>query len=93
MLANGESQKEVIRPDFNRAIMIDFQGARISSDAGFLLVREIDERFRIIGPMQDCLEDLRSLTHTRHSLVQMVRQRVYQIAAGYISVRLSPSEA
>ena len=25
MLVNGESQREVIRPDFNRAIMIDFQ--------------------------------------------------------------------
>jgi hypothetical protein len=33
--------------------------------------------------MQDCLEDLRSPNHTKHSLVQMVRQRVYQIAAGY----------
>jgi hypothetical protein len=32
MLANGEGQKEVIRPDFNRAIMIDFQGAKITSD-------------------------------------------------------------
>jgi hypothetical protein len=83
MLGNGESRKEVIRPDFNRGIMIDFQGAKITSDVGFLLVREIDDRFRIIGPMQDCLEDLRSPTHTRHSLVQMVRQRVYQIAAGY----------
>ena len=47
MLANGESQKEVIRPDFNRAIMIDFYGAKITSDVGFLLVREIDERFRV----------------------------------------------
>jgi hypothetical protein len=83
MLDIGESQKEVIRPDFNRAIMIDFQGAKITSDVGFLLVREIDERFKIIEPMQDCLEDLRSPTHTKHSLVQMVRQRVYQIAAGY----------
>jgi hypothetical protein len=46
MLANGEGQKEVIRPDFNRAIMIDFQGAKITSDVGFLLVREIDERFK-----------------------------------------------
>ncbi len=64
MLAIGESQKEVIRPDFNRAIMIDFQGAKITSDVGFLLLREIDERFRIIDPMQDCLEDLRSHTHT-----------------------------
>jgi len=33
--------------------------------------------------MQDCLEDLRLLTHAKHSLVQMVRQRVCQIAAGY----------
>ncbi|MBM4293534.1 MAG: IS1380 family transposase [Deltaproteobacteria bacterium] len=83
MLGCGESQKEVIRPDFNRAIRIDFQGAKITSDVGFLLVREIDDRFRIIDPMKDCLEDLRSPTHTRHSMVQMVRQRVYQIAAGY----------
>ena len=83
MLDSGESRKEVIRPDFNRAIMIDFQGAKITSDVGFLLLREIDDRFKIIDPMQDCLEDLRSHSHTKHSLVQMVRQRVYQIAAGY----------
>jgi len=83
MLDSGESQKEVIRPDFNRAIMIDFQGATISSDTGFILLREVDERFRIIDPMKDCLEDLRSPAHTKHALVQMVRQRVYQIAAGY----------
>jgi len=63
--------------------MIDFQGAKITSDVGFLLLREIDDRFKIIDPMQDCLEDLRSPSHTKHSLVQMVRQRVYQIAAGY----------
>jgi hypothetical protein len=83
VLASGESQIEAIRPDFNRAIMIDFQGATISSDTGFILLREVDERFRIIDPMKECLEDLRSAAHTKHSLVQMVRQRVYQIAAGY----------
>ena len=83
MLASGEIQKEVIRPDFNRAIMIDFLGATISCDTGFILLREIDERFRIIAPMKDCLEDLRSAAHTKHALVQLVRQRVYQIAAGY----------
>ena len=41
MLDSGESRKEVIRPDFNRAIRIDFQGAKITSDLGFLLLREI----------------------------------------------------
>ena len=83
MLDSGESQKEVIRPDFNRAIMIDFQGAKITSDVGFFLMREIDDRFKIIAPMGDCLEDPRSSTHSKHSLVQMIRQRIYQIGAGY----------
>jgi DNA-directed RNA polymerase subunit K/omega len=63
--------------------MFDFQGATISSDTGFILLREVDERFKIIDPMRDCLEDLRSPAHTRYPLAQMVRQRVYQIAAGY----------
>ena len=55
MLDSGESQKEMIRPDFNRSIMIDFMGATITSDVGFLLMREIDDRFKIIAPMGDCL--------------------------------------
>jgi hypothetical protein len=83
VFASGESQKEAIRPDFNRSIMIDFHGATISSDTKFILLHEVDERFKIIDPMKDCLEDLRSPGHTKHAMVQMVRQRVYQIAAGY----------
>ncbi len=63
--------------------MVDFQGANITSDVGFLLVIEINERFSIIGSMGDFLEGLRCPKHTRHFLVQMIRQRVYQIAAGY----------
>ena len=34
MLGNGEAQKEAIRPDFNKSILIDFAGAKITSDAG-----------------------------------------------------------
>lgn len=36
-LNSSESRKELIRPDFNKAIMIDFQVAQISSDTGFIL--------------------------------------------------------
>jgi hypothetical protein len=82
VLGCGESQKEAIRPDFNRAIMIDFHGATISSHTRFILLREVDERFKIFDPIKDCFEDLRSPAHTKHAMVQMV-QRVYQIAAGY----------
>ena len=83
MVDRGEGQKEAIRPDFDRSIMIDFQGAKITSDVGFLVLREIDERFGILGPLGEALEDLRSQSHTKLSFVQMVRQRIYQIGAGY----------
>ncbi|MEJ2719170.1 MAG: IS1380 family transposase [Deltaproteobacteria bacterium] len=83
MSGRGEEQRETIRPEFNPAIMIDFQGAKITSDTGFRLVREIDERFGILGPIESELEDTRSWVHSSHTQLQMVRQRVYQVAAGY----------
>jgi len=73
----------VIRPDFNRSIKMDFQGATLSSDTGFLLLREIDERFGVIEAIGEAVVDNRSPSHTKHTVVQMIRQRVYQIAAGY----------
>lgn len=63
MLVSGESRKDVMRHFFNRAIMIDCQRATTPSAVVFLLVGEIAERFRIICPMQDYLEGLRSPTH------------------------------
>ena len=63
MLGNGETQKEAIRPDFNRSIFIDFAGAKITSDAGFLLMREVDQRFGIIESGCNHLVDDRSASH------------------------------
>jgi len=83
MSGSGEEERETIRPQFDSAIVMDFQGAKITSDTGLLLPREIDERFGILGPMASGLEDSRSWVHSKHSLLQMVRQRVHQIAAGY----------
>ena len=40
MLVNSESREEVIRRDFKRAMMIDFQGARITLDVGFFRLGE-----------------------------------------------------
>jgi len=83
MLGNGEAQNRIIRPEFNRSIVMDFLGAKITSDAGFLPLREIDERFKVTAPMGREIDDPRSPVHIRHSMVEMIRQRVYQIAAGY----------
>lgn len=81
MSASGESSKGYLRPDFDRSIMMDFQGAKLSSDTGFILMRELDQRNNVIAPMVEVLEDHRSSSHTKHTLEQMIRQRVYQMAA------------
>jgi hypothetical protein len=75
----GEAENGAIRLEFNRSVQIDFKGAKITSNAGVLMLREVDERFDIIGPMEDDFNDSRSPRHTRHNIVQMIRQRVYQI--------------
>jgi hypothetical protein len=49
MRAVGDKQRGTIRPDFDRSISIDFQGAKITTDTGFLLMREIDQRFNILN--------------------------------------------
>jgi hypothetical protein len=43
----------------------------------------VDERLDILGPMEDSIDDSRSPSHTRHTIIQIIRQRVFQIAAGY----------
>lgn len=45
MRAVGDKETGTLRPDFDRSISIDFQGIKITTDSGFLLMREIDRRF------------------------------------------------
>ncbi len=83
MYAVGDRQSGVIRPEFDWSISIDFQGAKITSDTGFLLMREIDQRFNILGGVESMINDPRWPGYSDHSLLQLLRQRVYQVAAGY----------
>ena len=83
MIHSGEEKTNGIRCRFNPSIGINFQGAKISSDTGILLLREIDERFGITSALEEMLQDSRNVSHTQHSCTDLLRQRVYQIAAGY----------
>ncbi len=83
MRAVGDKQTGAIRPEFDRSISIDFRGAKITSDTGFFIMREIDQRFNILSAAASQIDDPRSPRHTDHSLLQLLRQRVYQVAAGY----------
>jgi phosphohistidine phosphatase SixA len=46
---SDESKKDVLRPDTNRSIMMDFKGAKLSPDTGFLSKRELDQRHNVIA--------------------------------------------
>jgi hypothetical protein len=76
-----EEQREAIRPEFNRSIMIDIQGVKITSDAGFLLFIGIYERSGILAPLGSEVEETRSWVHGNPSGLQLVHQRIYQMAA------------
>jgi len=79
----SERKTNTVIPNFNRTIQIDFRGTKISSDAGILMLGEIDQRFNITAPLGNSLDDPRRASYLRHTYVDMIRQQVYQMAAGY----------
>jgi hypothetical protein len=66
-----------------KPVVLEVSEARLSSDAGLLPVRQFDESLRFTEMFAEALRETRDLTFTRHSLISMVRQRVYGILADY----------
>ncbi len=67
----------------SRPVEIEVSPAPLSSDAGLLPVRQIDQHLRLTEQFAAALDDRRDPTLTRHSLLSMVRQRIYGILADY----------
>jgi Transposase DDE domain group 1 len=67
----------------HRPIRADFSGGQISSDAGLLPLRAFDQRHGLTRDLAKCLADVREEERTRHSVLSLFRQRLYQIIAGY----------
>jgi hypothetical protein len=68
---------------FSKEVVADFAGGRITSDAGGLLLRELDQRYRIAENAARCLHDPRDSHKVKHDLLTLVRQRLFAIAQGY----------
>jgi len=60
-----------------------FDGGSIVSDGGLLLVRQFDESIGFTEPLARCIYDRRDPLSVSHSMLELVRQRLYQIIAGY----------
>jgi Transposase DDE domain group 1 len=84
-LAVGERQEQPFQLSFNSSLRVEFQGARVTSDGGLLLVRELDERLGVGELIERHLTDARG-KNTQLPLTDLVRQSVYSRLAGYEDV-------
>ena len=66
-----------------RDVVGRFDGGRITSDGGGLLLREVDVRLGMLSRLADCFTDYRNPNSVEHSVQALVAQRVYGLALGY----------
>jgi len=81
----GESQKQGFQLSFNRFLRVAFQGSRVTSNGGLILVRELDERLGFGELIEQHLTDSRA-NNARFSFADLLRQSVYSRLAGYEDV-------
>jgi hypothetical protein len=78
----GEQQYQPFQLSFNPSLKVDFQGSRVTSDGGLLLVRELDERLGLSELISEHLTDSRA-KNTQLPLADLLRQSIYSRMAGY----------
>ena len=79
----GEKQNQPFQLLFSASLKIDFQGSRVTSDGGLILVREFDERLGLEKLIEEHLSDSRQGLNKQFTLADLLRQSVYSRLAGY----------
>jgi hypothetical protein len=82
----GESESGAIRLDFDRRLTVQFRGSVVTSDAGLLAYRELNDALGLSAMAGEMLADARTGKNGRHVLVGLLRQSVFGRLAGYEDV-------
>ena len=82
----GEADDGSLRVDFDRRLRLEFRGSRITSDAGLLAYRELDNALGLTDVAGAALSECRRGRNTRHLLTGLLRQSVFGRLAGYEDV-------
>jgi hypothetical protein len=79
----GEANDAVLRLDFDRRLMLQFHGSVVTSDAGLLPYRELEDVLGLTAMASDVLADARTGKNGRHALAGLFRQSIFGRLAGY----------
>jgi Transposase DDE domain group 1 len=79
----GAGKKPALRVAFDSRLKLEFHGSKVTSDAGLLAYRELDEALGLTELGEDMLNDYRTGKNMQHSMVALMRQSVFSRLAGY----------
>jgi hypothetical protein len=82
----GDAKKDDLRVGFDSRLKLKFCGSKVTTDAGLLAYRELDEVLGLTETSADLLTDSRLGSNKQHLLVPLLRQSIYSRLAGYEDV-------
>jgi hypothetical protein len=82
----GEADTGALRLDFDHRLLLQFRGSAITSDAGLLPYRELDDAVGLTETGANTLADARTGKNGRHRLAGLLRQSIFGRLAGYEDV-------
>jgi hypothetical protein len=82
----GDAKNDDLRVSFDSRLRVKFIGRKVTTDAGLLAYREIDETLGLTGMGMEMLTDSRLGCNKQHGLVPLLRQSIYSRLAGYEDV-------
>lgn len=82
----GDAKKDDLRVGFDSRLKLKFCGSKVTTDAGLLAYRELDEALGLTEVGTDLLTESRLGTNKQHLLVPLLRQSIYSRLAGYEDV-------
>jgi len=82
----GESENVALKLHFDGRLRLEFRGAKVTTGAGLLAVRELDDALCLTETAGDFLREARTGRNVQHDLAGLLRQSVYARLAGYEDV-------
>ena len=79
----GEGGRDALGVGFDGSLRLEFHGSTLTSDAGLIPYRQLDEALGTTAMAGSILQDQRTGRNTRHTMTALLRQSVYSRLAGY----------